>query len=149
MDTQFLTVLSPEKVLSKALNIVSDSEKVIRATMLVGEDIKQPLPIIYHKEVQKSLGRGCAFKRLAFGSRQQIKLLSPEYKEASGDYRLRLFSDARLYQRLLIGDQKEALFKIEDSNRQSLICYTKFGKLVEALIDYFEKLYTQAGSFSI
>ena len=65
---------------------VKKAKKEIFATMLLSEEIKNPLPNSYHALLQKKVQQGVLVKRLGFGTKEEYNQISFMYKFNSKNY---------------------------------------------------------------
>jgi len=115
---------------------VKKAKKEIFATMLLSEEIKNPLPNSYHALLQKKVQQGVLVKRLGFGTKEEYNQISFMYKFNSKNYIFKYETDINYYQRLIIIDGKLLFFGVENMFFQS-----SYKQLIEAFLSYFSSVF--------
>lgn len=126
-----------ETVLRQAIGLVSGARKIIRATMLLSEEVGQPIPSDYYNLLKKKMDEGVSVVRLGFGSKKdfdKINLLP----SSKGVNFIRI-ENIQLYQRMLIQDETELIFAI-DAGDKRFVFFSDFPMFVQAFIFYFDQL---------
>lgn len=134
---KFVETVYKEEILRSAIKLIKKSQAEIIVTMDLTEEIKTPLPQDYHQLISSKAKRGIKIKRLGFGRAKDFEDLSKQYPKIKNLYFI--FAGARKnYQRMLVIDRKEAIFKVENQ-----VIFSKFEPLVLSLVKFFEIIYNQ------
>ncbi len=128
--------INKKKVVGCVRKKIKKAKKKIIATMLLSEEIKNPLPKSYHKLLQKKVQQGILVKRLGFGTKEEYNQINFMYKFNSKNYIFKYETDINYYQRLIIIDGKLLFFGVEDMFFQS-----SYKQLIEAFLSYFSSVF--------
>lgn len=129
---KFYHLIPKEKVISTALSLITSAQKEILVTMDVNEELKNPLPKIYHQTLAQKCQKGALVKRIGFGNKKaykEILKVKPKYSNFIFIYGGSLSK----YQRLIISDRIRAVCKIED-----LVLLSDFKPFVTFLVKIFK-----------
>lgn len=129
----FFKIVSKKNIVKDVMHEIGTAQKEIIATMLLSEEIGQPLPKTYHSLLKKKLDEGVMIKRLGFGTREDYNTIKHKYNYQSKQYSFRYRIKLSDYQRLLIIDKKRIFFKVgtiflESSNRSIVAVFITFFK---------------------
>ena len=103
-------------------------------TMLLAEELKDPLPKTYFKLIVKGIEAGVKVERLAFGTKQELRRFSARENFIHPGYLLSLASDMD-YRRMILIDQKKLFFR----NEQDEFYCTKSPRVIENFCAYFQE----------
>ncbi|MEK7186180.1 MAG: hypothetical protein AAB675_02350 [Patescibacteria group bacterium] len=124
-----------KKIVECVRKEVKKANKEIIVTMLLSEEIENPLPRSYHTLLQKKVQQGILVKRLGFGTKEEYNQINFMYKFNSKNYIFRYEADINYYQRLIIIDGKLLFFGVDDMFFQS-----SYKQLIEAFLSYFSSV---------
>jgi len=128
--------INKKKIVGSVRKEVKKAKKEIIATMLLSEEIKNPLPKSYHKLLQKKVQQGILVKRLGFGTKEEYNQINFMYKFNSKNYIFKYETGINYYQRLIIIDGKLLFFGIDDMFFQS-----SYRGLIKAFLSYFSSVF--------
>ena len=125
------TEVNKNQVLQFALKLVNRAKKNITATMDMDEEIKNPLPAIYHKKLKELSKKGIVINRYVYGPKKLLNVIKKMYPEIITHYA----GSIENYQRMLIVDKNEGIFRMKNG-----VFYTSFKPLVLSLLKYVKIL---------
>lgn len=94
---------------------IKDAHSEIVATMLLREEILNPLPSSYHTLLKKKTEQGIQFKRLGFGIKKDYVTIRRRIGLVNKNYIFKCNKDNSLYQRMIIIDRSKLFFGVENS----------------------------------
>lgn len=118
------------------MSVVGEAKKEVFATMLLSEEILNPLPKAYHELLQVKLSEGVHIKRLGFGTEDEYRKVQSLYPMQEKEYTFRFSPNVIQYQRLILIDGKVLFTKIGNT---FFICTEK--SIIEGFEHYFLKLF--------
>lgn len=111
---------------------VSKAKKEILATMLIVEELSNPLPFSYFNLLKKKVNEGVFLRRLGFGRKEDYNKIKERNRLEGNNYEFRYFIKESEYQRLIIIDGKKLFFGIDG------LYFASTHKLfIEVFINYF------------
>lgn len=125
------------KIVKKDIN---RTRKEIFATMLLREELKNPLPVSYFNLLKKKVNEGVFLKRLGFGTKEDYNKIKERHKFNSNNYKFRYITCEFKYQRLIIIDRKKLFFGIEE-----LYFISKHRPLIKVFLNYFLDNFKKGG----
>ncbi|MEX2007331.1 MAG: hypothetical protein WD992_01020 [Candidatus Levyibacteriota bacterium] len=136
-----INIVNKKKIIRLVKESIKESKKEVLATMLLQEEIENPLPSSYHALLQKRAKKGVKIKRLGFGSKVDYNLVKNKLSMPARNYQFRYVPSISTYQRLLIIDRKILFFGIDGVFFQS-----SYKPLVKVFVDYFTKVFKKGKS---
>lgn len=130
---KYATKLNKSVVYENAIKIVKSAKNEIIVTMDVDEELKKPLPVLYHLLISKKVNQGIFVLRYGFGSKESFEKLKKLYQKIDFIF-IKSKSD---YMRMLVVDRKIALFKMES------VYISEFQPLVNSLVSYTKSVYNK------
>lgn len=131
---KFCTLVEKQNVLSTAIKLVNSAKTKILVTMNTDEEIREPLPEVYHNLLTKKAGQGIKIVRYGYGTRKSFLKLRPKSKNITFIYG----GNLSLYQRMLLVDKSRGIFSLEGT-----VYLTKFKPLVNSLVKYVKTGYNR------
>ncbi len=128
------TSISKHRAVEVAMRLVGGAKTEIVVTMQVEEELVHPLPLSYHKLLEKKVREKIVVTRYGFGSQSTFQKLAPRYRSIRFLYAGR----TERYQRMLIVDRKKGLFSFEGK-----IFYTQYPALAAFFVKYVEIVYNK------
>lgn len=122
------------KIIEEVKRELLNAKKEILVTMLLKEEVENPLPLSYHSLLQKKTREGICLVRLGFGLKEEYNYLSKKYSYGN-NYTFIFIKDIRKYQRMIIIDDSVVYFKIGKS-----FFKTNNAFVVKAFRSYFNSL---------
>lgn len=113
---------------------VSKAKKEIFATMLLREELKNPLPVSYCNLLRKKVNEGIFLKRLGFGTKEAYNKVSNKIFFDKKNYIFRFITKELDYQRFIIIDRKKIFFGID-----GLYFTSTYRPLIKVFINYFNR----------
>ncbi len=129
-----IKIIDKKDIVNEVEKEVRKAKKEILASMLLSEEVKNPLPVSYRNLLAKRIDKGVVLKRIGFGTREEYVKISKQYRIESQKYFFRLEKDPSIYQRLLIIDRRKLFFKIDKTFFES-----DNQQLIDIFLDYFLK----------
>ena len=117
------------KVVRKNLN---KAKKEILVTMLIAEELDNPLPLSYFTLLKKKVNEGVFLRRLGFGRKEDYNKIKEKNKLESNNYEFRYIVKEFEYQRLIIIDGKKLFLGID-----GLYFTSTCEPFVEVFLKYF------------
>jgi sugar-specific transcriptional regulator TrmB len=129
-------------VLKTAIRIVKKAKKTLFLTMLLEEEIKRLSPE-YIKLIKKKVSEGLIVKRIGFGTKKEfeVALKQSRINKTAKNFLFKFCEDVKLYQRLLIADEKEMLFAVYIKQDQKNIFNTKSKEIIIGFVNYFNIIF--------
>jgi len=124
---KFCQEIKKGKVLARAMQLITTAKKTVDMTMDMVEEIAQPLPKKYHRNLVFLVKKGIKINRYAFGPKKLLKIIKGKYSEINLHYG----GSLKNYQRMLIVDKNKGLFALGNQ-----VFYTSFEPLVNSLLNY-------------
>ena len=121
-----------DNIVSAVKKSVMKARKEIIATMLLSEDIKQPLSPSYHNLLRQKLKKGVVIKRLGFGSEDEYNKVNTLLPMSSKGYTFRYIKDISMYQRFILIDKSYLFFGTNGVFMQST-----YKPLISVFVKYF------------
>lgn len=129
-----ITSIPSGKIVSNVMKAVKNAEKEILTTMLLSEELKNPLPETYHRLLVKKTNLGVRIERLGFGSKEAYNQINSLHV-FSQNYNMKHIRNEKRYQRMIIIDKKILFFNIEGNFFTST-----YEPLVKAFVTYFKSV---------
>lgn len=126
--------LSQKVVVSRVKKAVNNAQKEILATMLLSQELENPLPKSYHSLLVKKTLEGVKLQRLGFGTKEEYNQINSLYL-FSKNYNIKHVVHTKKYQRMIVVDRKILFFGVEDS-----FFTATYRPLILAFVAYFESL---------
>ena len=127
----FNTVNKKEIIKEVKVNI-SLAKKEILATMLLEEEINNPLPKSYFNLLRNKVDEGVILKRLGFGKKEEYNKIRNKTLIDKKNYIFRFTTRGQDYQRLIIIDRKKIFF-----GRDGVFFKSKYQPLIKVFLKYF------------
>lgn len=128
---KFCIPIQKDKIIRKAISLIMMTKKSIDMTMDLKEELTNPLPNSYHKNLDIMSKNGIKIVRFTYGNKNdfvQIKKLHPAIETY---YKGKI----NLYQRILIIDKSFGLFALSGT-----VYFTSFRPLIKCLLKYVKIL---------
>lgn len=126
-----------KKIMGVAFNLIKNAKKELLLTMLIKEEINQPLARLYINTLQRTINKGVKVKRLCFGNKKEFeKIINNKISEGVKLYHI---NKVRLYRRMMIKDKKEMIFGVK-KGRIYVFFYSKDRSVILKYLGYFEKI---------
>lgn len=129
-----ITLVPKQKIVSEVISSVKSARKEILATMLLSEELENPLPQAYHKLLLHKTEHGIKLERLGFGTKEEYNQINSLYKY-SKNYDIALNNNVKLYQRMIIIDEKILFFGVE-----GIFFRSEHESLTKVFANYFKSL---------
>lgn len=126
-------IISKKEILREVRRSVSLAKKEILATMLLREELRNPLPISYFNLLKKKVNEGVFLKRLGFGKKEDYNKIKEKNKLESNNYEFRYIIQESEYQRLIIIDKEMIFFGIDGLYFTSI-----HNPLIKVFSNYFD-----------
>ncbi|MCL5113910.1 MAG: hypothetical protein M1372_01945 [Patescibacteria group bacterium] len=111
---------------------VNKAKKEILVTMLIAEELDNPLPLSYFTLLKKKVNEGVFLRRLGFGRKEDYNKIKEKNKLESNNCEFRYIVKEFEYQRLIIIDRKKLFFGID-----GLYFASTCEPFVEVFLKYF------------
>lgn len=111
---------------------VSKAKKEIIVTMLLKEELKNPLHFSYFNLLKKKVNKGVFLRRLGFGRKEDYNKIKDRNKIESNNYEFKYVVRESKYQRLIIIDGKKFFFGID-----GLYFTSTYKPFIEVFMKYF------------
>jgi hypothetical protein len=131
--------IDPEHVMKKAMSIIQDAQRLIKATHLLS-DTSQAFPKEYTTLLEKKLQEGVQVKRIACGTQEQFSHFNTDSSVKHLSFEC-IRADPSLYQRMLIIDKSTMLFAIENPHLK-VFFYTDEQQILHDCTQYFDKIFS-------
>lgn len=126
-------IVPNNKIVSTVSQAILSAKNEILATMLLSEEIRDPLPEEYHKLLSNKIKQGVALKRLGFGRQDEYNSLVGRYLFGV-KYEFKYKDDLSQYQRMICIDSRIVFFGVE-----GIFLTTEYKPLIDVFKNYFEK----------
>lgn len=125
--------IQKKQLIDKAVELVTASNKYLLVTMLLSKE-ESKNPPRYRTALSEALNRGISVERVCFGTKRDLSTFSKSF-----DVRVKVYlvKNRSAYQRLIISDGLEMLFKLGDQ-----FYYSRNKLIVRIYEDYIRKLLT-------
>lgn len=124
-------IIQKKEILQQVKKAISLARREILATMLLKEEIVNPLPVSYFNLLNKKMGKGIMLKRLGFGRKEDYNNIKSRYNFRNNS-KFRYNIQESKYQRLIIIDKEKLFFGID-----GLYFTSRHKPLIEVFVDYF------------
>lgn len=111
---------------------VNKAKKEILVTMLIAEELDNPLPLSYFTLLKKKVNEGVFLRRLGFGRKEDYNKIKEKNKLESNNYEFRYIVKEFEYQRLIIIDGKKLFFGTD-----GLYFTSTYKPFVKVFLKYF------------
>lgn len=125
------------KIMGMAINLIKNTKKELLLTMLLKEEINNPLPQLYIKSLQKTINKKVKVKRLCFGNKKIFEKI--KNNKISEGIELYHINKVHLYKRMMIKDKKEMIFGVK-KGRTYVFFYSKNRSVILKYLSYFKKI---------
>lgn len=125
-------IINKKEILRKVKRSVSLARKEILATMLLEEELNNPLPASYFSFLRKKVSKGIILKRLGFGSKEDYNKIKAKHNFNSDNCKFRYLTQESKYQRLIVIDKEKLFFGID-----GLYFTSRHKPLIKVFVDYF------------
>lgn len=125
--------IPPEHIVEKVMAALAVAQKSVRATMLLSEELSQPLPVAYFALLESLLQRGVVIHRQAFGTPEELEKFA--WKDPCKDYpqyHVKL-QEVKPYRRMILIDGKKLFYK-EDG----VFHFSEAPEVISELFQYFQ-----------
>lgn len=127
-------IINKREILKEVNKSVSLAREEILATMLLKEELKNPLPVFYFNLLRNKVNEGISLKRLGFGTKEEYNKVSNKILGDRKSYIFRFTTKELDYQRLIIIDRKKMFFGID-----GLYFVSMYKPLIRVFADYFDR----------
>lgn len=134
-------LVDKKDILRKVRESIKQARREIIATMLLREEMTNPLPTSYFNLLKKKVEDGVTFKRLGFGRKEDYNKIRQRVHINRNNYTFRYISQVSKYQRLIIIDRKELYFGANGLFFQSI-----YSPLIKVFLNYFLKYFKKRKS---
>lgn len=110
------------------------AKKEILATMLLAEELNNPLPSSYFDLLKKKVNEGVFLRRLGFGRKEDYNKIKGRNRLENNNYEFRYIIQELEYQRLIVIDRKKLFFGIG-----GLYFTSMYEPLIKVFADYFDR----------
>lgn len=124
--------IDKKDILREVKENLGKAKKEILTTMLLQEELGNPLPLSYFSLLKKKVGEGIFLRRLGFGTKEDYNKVSNKSLIYKKNYIFRFIGSELDYQRLIIIDRKKIFFGID-----SLYFTSMHKPSIKVFIDYF------------
>lgn len=124
--------INKKEIFRGVIKSISLAKKEILATMLLKDELKNPLPASYFSLLRKRVNEGIILKRLGFGKKEDYNKIRAKHKFNSNNYKFRYLTGESQYQRLLIIDKEKLFFGVD-----GLFFTSQYKPLIKVFVDYF------------
>lgn len=135
----FIQTVPKEEIVTLVTQAVKNAKQEILVTMLMSEEIAQPLPKSYRNLLKEKVKKGIVLQRLGFGSEEEYNSVKTLYPIVSGKYTFRYLKNISEYQRLIVIDKKQLVFGVD-----GIFMRSEYQPLILVFIDYFFKHFRKA-----
>ena len=111
---------------------VSKAKKEILATMLLAEELSNPLPASYFSLLKERVSEGVFLKRLGFGTKEEYNKARNRISINEKNYIFRLTAKKINYQRFIIIDREKIFF-----GKGNVFFSSEHKPLIKVFSDYF------------
>lgn len=125
-------LINKKEILKEVKKNVSLAREEILATMLLKEELENPLPVSYFNLLRNKVNEGISLKRLGFGTKEEYNKVSSKILSDKKNYIFRFTTKELDYQRLIIIDRKKMFFSIDNLYFMSI-----HKPLIKVFADYF------------
>lgn len=101
--------VAKNKIVEEVTASILMAEREIFATMLLSEEIRDPLPKSYHELLIKRTKEGIVLKRLGFGTKEEYNQIKKRYTFKK-NYNFSVCTNVKKYQRMIVVDKKTLYF---------------------------------------
>lgn len=127
-------IINKKEILREVKKSISLAKEEVLATMLLKDELRDPLPAFYFHLLRKKVYGGIFLKRLGFGTKEEYNKIKERNKLENNNYEFRYIIQESEYQRLIIIDRKMIFFGIE-----GLYFTSKHKSLIKIFLDYFDR----------
>lgn len=131
-----LKSIDKKEIVKLVTKHIKDAHLEIMATMLLREEILNPLPSYYHALLKKKIEQGVQLKRLGFGIKKDYVTIKRRIGLVNKNYIFRYSKDSSLYQRMMIIDRSKLFFGVENS-----FYFSIYKPLIMVFLQYFDSLF--------
>lgn len=104
------TEISKEDIVKTVISGVRGAHQEIVMTMLLAEEIKNPLPSAYHALILEKLKEGVSIRRLGFGNEEDFGQVVDRLGIRSPNFRFDRINNISYYQRMILIDKNTLFF---------------------------------------
>ena len=133
-NNMFFQIIQKEDIIGQVKKNISLARREILTTMLLKDEIVNPLPASYFNLLYSKIKKGAILKRLGFGRKEDYNKIREKHKFNSVNYKFRYITNELKYQRLILVDRKKLFFGIND-----LYFVSKHKPLIKIFVDYFDR----------
>lgn len=131
-------IIQKKEILRQVKKTVSLARREILATMLLREEIVNPLPVSYFNLLNKKVGKGVMLKRLGFGRKEDYNNIKSKHNFRN-NYNFRYNTEESEYQRLIIIDRKKLFF-----GKNNVFFKSEYKPLIKVFLNYFLDYFKKA-----
>lgn len=125
-------LINNKKILKEVSKSASLARKEILATMLLKDELNNPLPASYFSLLRKKVNERIILKRLGFGRKEDYNKIRAKHKFSNNNYKFRYLTEESKYQRLIIIDKEKLFFGVS-----GLFFTSQYRPLIKVFVDYF------------
>lgn len=126
--------VTKDEVVGLVTITIEKAKKEILATMLLAEELKQPLPASYFAILNGKIKQGVNIKRLGFGTQEAYNQIEKKINIVDKQYLFRYKTDTVLYQRMILIDRTYLFTKIGEQ-----FIFSKDKYIIKGFLEYFNK----------
>lgn len=130
-SNMILTAIDRRDIVKLVKGNISKAEEEIISTMLLSEEIEDPLPESYFDLLKKKTIEGVKLKRLGFGKKEDYNIINRRLGKLK-NYEFKFLEDIEKYQRLMIIDKRIIFFGVERN-----FFVSEYKPVIKAFIEYF------------
>jgi sugar-specific transcriptional regulator TrmB len=132
-----ILIIDQENIVQKAIEVVKKSRNNIRATMLLSEELAQPIRQEYFSCLQDKINQGVILRRICFGSENEFQeFITTNPSNSTNSHHI--LSTTQDYFRMLMVDDSQLLFSLK-TPKARLFFFTEDQNLVREYRDYFDE----------
>lgn len=125
-------IINKKQIIKEVQKAIFHAQKEVLATMLLKDEIKNPLPNSYFILMQNKVKKGIVLKRLGFGRKEYYNQIKDKHKFDNKNYKFRYIVNESKYQRMILIDRRKLFFSIED-----LYFSSPYEPFMKVFLDYF------------